>query len=1196
MAAIDDVIARARRPGAFSERKRFTVARTRAIEKLRRFALADPHFYVLELIQSAIANGAAYIDLDLQDDRCMLSYVGGGLRAHELGQLFDFLFASKDRADIGHVRELALGINAALLFEPARVTVESGDGTLANTTRMVMHKGAQEIEVGQPAQPLTGTYVHIEGMNRRAVASGWGKLSLGDRKRELDVIEERCLASPVPIIMNGTPLFGYSRQRTPGLFGYDHVVTIDEGDLYGALGSGPSFPNPSISLLTFGVSIQSKEVELVPGARMGGIVCYDRLRKTVDHSGIVEDEVLAQLWSRLKPYAALLATGRTHLSPWSAAFLGEHEAASPTMLRQRLAGARRVVIVPSRIRLESPEGARASAIGQALEAPVLCVDDPDLGALRAMTGGQATFVAPELANPADTAFYTSAAAGPPARPWLASAVNAPPMSSLEAAARVLGRPANDPFVPSFAAKLGVGEIGATIYTPSAAASDMLDVQVRSADRIAWAGRIASAYPGHLLVIDTPDTKRSALLAPLQGRAGAPSLAEALAVAVADHAAGAFAEAFERAAATLVEADVEPHTSAASVVLAAVARAAIARLRTPAGEGFACVDLVCVGESERALLKRPVLRTLAGTRLSVADLPELLAQGQGHLYGTNRDVPADLEGLDPSRILDLTLGDERILLDIFGEGAYVRIDRRDVLAEHRGVKVRDFAIGLREYPPLPLLVEGEDPRAWPASEQAACWDDLLGQLRSRAAGIEPALPHSPSEQDDWEECRRQAVRHLRWFVASVAPPELAELHARMAMRPLFVDAEGRSCSLAALVRQRSAFGVVYGVTIGADRLGPVAAADRDTAVSRTLALDPATFLRLRSVLSLRPAFEVAMAPGEAEPASSWIASITIEDARLRGQIGVPHRPENARIAIVLGDGRRAGLPEIAHGYGVGGVVRLAAGATWDEELLGLVRDAAARALRQVLDDLSASEHDEIGLTRRIEALLQHVHAHLALHVHADARITAHPVGELCDRILSLPIFAAAAGGRIPGWRLVHRFCTAVAGREADPTRQMLGELARDVPAPLHELLARILHPGRLIRAAASARPVALPGIRHDYVSPEHVRLASTLEHWIAKLRPDDHGPTRIQLTYTEGEDFFAEGDMQQLWVNPWHPLVKNASKESNDDPTALAWLLLTLYGRINALEDPVTHEHERQFQLRVAQVVQAGQLGFVPPRS
>ena len=66
----------------------------------------------------------------MEDGNVTLAYIGGGLGRDDLGNLFDYLFASKDRAEIGHLRELALGINAVLLFKPERVIVESGDGTL----------------------------------------------------------------------------------------------------------------------------------------------------------------------------------------------------------------------------------------------------------------------------------------------------------------------------------------------------------------------------------------------------------------------------------------------------------------------------------------------------------------------------------------------------------------------------------------------------------------------------------------------------------------------------------------------------------------------------------------------------------------------------------------------------------------------------------------------------------------------------------------------------------------------------------------------------------------------------------------------------------------------------------------------------------------------------------------------------------
>ncbi|MBV1861720.1 MAG: hypothetical protein KUG77_25090 [Nannocystaceae bacterium] len=308
MSSISAVIERARAGGLYTEKKRFTVARGRAIEKMRRFALADPYFYILELIQAAVANHAEYIEIFSEDGELTLAYIGGGLKKDDLANLFDYLFASKDRAEIGHLRELALGINAALLFKPDRVIVESGDGTLQGTTRLEMHGAHDGVDIGTPQRPLTGTYIRIEGMSRGKLPKILQRiLEVGDRPREFDVIDARCLAAPVPIILNHNSLFGFSAQRSPGMLGYRRTLSFDEGDLYGTLALTNSENPGAFDLLMWGVLIQSRAHDLVPGSSLAGIVCFDRLRKTADHSGIVDDERMAEMWARLQPYAQQLS-------------------------------------------------------------------------------------------------------------------------------------------------------------------------------------------------------------------------------------------------------------------------------------------------------------------------------------------------------------------------------------------------------------------------------------------------------------------------------------------------------------------------------------------------------------------------------------------------------------------------------------------------------------------------------------------------------------------------------------------------------------------------------------------------------------------------------------------------------------------------------------------------------------------------
>ncbi|MCO4771856.1 MAG: hypothetical protein KDA24_17625 [Deltaproteobacteria bacterium] len=47
MSEVQALLERSRAPGSFVERRRFTLSRDKAVEKLREFALRDPAQYVL---------------------------------------------------------------------------------------------------------------------------------------------------------------------------------------------------------------------------------------------------------------------------------------------------------------------------------------------------------------------------------------------------------------------------------------------------------------------------------------------------------------------------------------------------------------------------------------------------------------------------------------------------------------------------------------------------------------------------------------------------------------------------------------------------------------------------------------------------------------------------------------------------------------------------------------------------------------------------------------------------------------------------------------------------------------------------------------------------------------------------------------------------------------------------------------------
>ena len=375
MSSIDAVIARARRPGSFSARQTFTLARTRAIQKMRHFALANPHYYVLELVQASVASGATWVALEVDHDNFTLSYVGGGFPEAGLANLFDFLFASKERTEFAALRALALGINALMLFHPRRIIIESGDGTRAGTSRMEIQSDADKLEIGTPDHALAGTFIRAEGLRREKMSR---ELKIGVTGQGLDergIIEQRCLCAPVPIFFNGEAIFGHATMRIPRTFGYRRQIEFDEGDIFGTLALSPLGGAASFRLLTHGVWIEAVEHGLIEGAPLGGTINYDALHKTADHARVVRDERLADMWVRILPYAEMLMKGETNANlAYDVSIFGGMRLPSK-QLRLFLKEVGRVVVVPP----EVEEGSAKATVARRIALPVRVGNLVDVG-------------------------------------------------------------------------------------------------------------------------------------------------------------------------------------------------------------------------------------------------------------------------------------------------------------------------------------------------------------------------------------------------------------------------------------------------------------------------------------------------------------------------------------------------------------------------------------------------------------------------------------------------------------------------------------------------------------------------------------------------------------------------------------------------------------------------------------------------
>lgn len=1202
MTSIAAVIERARAGGTYSERKRFTIARSRAIEKMRRFALADPYFYILELIQAAVANDAQYIEISIDDGDVTLAYIGGGLLRDDLANLFDYLFASKDRAEIGHLRELALGINAALLFEPTRVIVESGNGTLAGTTRLEMHGEHDAVDIGTPERPLTGTFVRIEGLRSRRLPQVLQRAILGaPRPREFGVIDVRCLAAPVPLILNGEALFGFSAQRTPAMLGYRRAVSFDEGDLYGTLALGAPNQAGEFDLLMWGVLVQSKAHQLVPGASVSGIVCFDRLRKTADHSGIVDDERMAEMWARLEPYARRLVHGEgTHAATMLTQLDGTIVHAGE--LRPIVQETDRCILVPAMTPRDEQHRGLAREVSRRLGAPVFCGGESMARSLRAMSAGRLSVVSFDPASQQDVSFYRQDEHAAPARPWLTPVIELEPLPTSEVMGRIIaaarGQDSDDPDMldaaRGLAHRLGTGDtVRASVFTPEEVRSaDALFVELVSTDRLLWSGTLPSSNPGHVLRVELPDA-RASILGGQALRGSQQTLCEAVARVVAVHAAPALRSAFERALETLADRDVVPGSATAKLALRAAVRTCVPRL----GEDEAhrpTLVLEQVGARHVDLRSLPLLCTLEGAPQSLADIVDRMSRCGGLLYGALREMPQSLEGLDTSQILSLDLDEERWLVSLFGESAYVRVDVRDVLAEADGARVRDVALGLREYPEHPLLVE--------EGNAAATEEALVHALVDRLLGRSPPEPPDPAHREVWEECRRHAGRILQRYICDVLcrgvetpVPEVFEL-------ALFLDPDGQGYTISDVVdamRRPGGLPLVYGNAFGGAELGALTdAARRGRGVGRPPATLAASSWLHRCLAQLGPVrvafdFDLAHADADAravERSTAWLRSKSVVARGVQGALGVPLEPRaHPDIAVLLPGGRRSrALASVAIEYGCVGWVQLDANVDWDEAELAEVDRAVRAACESCLEALflDLARGDAVPQRERCETLLlEHAARHLSMVAQEESQPVPTVTSDLADRVLTMPLFQARHGEAMTGWRIIRLFCSAFAANPADAHATVLAAIDDAVAPHLRAWIDRHLGESRVVvlPVLGSAAVVADDGPPR----PDVERLQGAVLRGLRELGELDF----ITHVWFHGEDI--EGlcalDGTSVFIAPHH--VRATSALQQRSPEAVAWLLLGVFAHINATVGEVENHHELAFQREVSRALRDGRLAW-----
>ena len=197
----------------------FKLDRRRAMEKLARFQLEDPHRYVLELVAAAVRSGATAIHARNDSDDFEIGWDGKAPSAEHLDFLFDHIFSGEDRDTTRSLQHLAQGVFGALGLHPRWVHIERPGARYDLTDPLEPKRtGSERTE---------GVFVHVrERFGWDVIRELMNPLHAA---QETQLLQRDAWTSPVPVVVNGTNI---TREFPPLTLTDDdraHVVMVRDG-------------------------------------------------------------------------------------------------------------------------------------------------------------------------------------------------------------------------------------------------------------------------------------------------------------------------------------------------------------------------------------------------------------------------------------------------------------------------------------------------------------------------------------------------------------------------------------------------------------------------------------------------------------------------------------------------------------------------------------------------------------------------------------------------------------------------------------------------------------------------------------------------------------------------------------------------------------------------------------------------------
>ena len=169
----------------------FTLDFVKASDKLREFQLAEPHLYILKLIQSAVASEATAVSIVTSGTTLQLSYDGLSIAPEQLEGLVNCLL---DPLKVGAERQLvhlAVGLNSCLGCGVDQIIVESwkdGQGAALVLTDQLQQTGRV---VGKSRRSGTRLFLRKRGLPLQQMF-----------RPELEALAQRAVYCPIPITVN----------------------------------------------------------------------------------------------------------------------------------------------------------------------------------------------------------------------------------------------------------------------------------------------------------------------------------------------------------------------------------------------------------------------------------------------------------------------------------------------------------------------------------------------------------------------------------------------------------------------------------------------------------------------------------------------------------------------------------------------------------------------------------------------------------------------------------------------------------------------------------------------------------------------------------------------------------------------------------------------------------------------------------